>query len=107
MNAKEELQEILKTQKEKGNVLVCAEISYEGRWGDNGKEEITLSHPHTKEEADAFFKALDFKYDAGRFDVGIDVAGSFVLAAIVTIDALMAPYCTSKVVFCSLLRKPK
>jgi hypothetical protein len=65
MNAKEELQEILKTQKEKGNVLVCAEISYEGRWSDDGKEKITLTHSHTKEEAEAFFKALDFKYDAG------------------------------------------
>ena len=65
MNAREELQEILKTQKEKGLDLVCADISYEERWGDNSKEEITLSHPHTKEEAEAFFKALDFKYDNG------------------------------------------
>ena len=65
MNAREELQEILKTQKEKGLDLVCADISYEERWGDNSKEEITLSHPHTKEEAEEFFKALDFKYDNG------------------------------------------
>mgnify|MGYP000164730648 CR=1 FL=1 len=51
--------------KEKQNVLVCADISYEARWGRDGKEQITLTHPHTKEEAEAFFKALDFNYDDG------------------------------------------
>jgi len=63
MNARKELEEILNKLKEKQNVLVCADISYEARW--DGKEQITLTHPHTKEEAEAFFKALDFNYDDG------------------------------------------
>jgi len=67
MNARKELEEILNKLKEKQNVLVCAEITYEEGWdGDeNGNKEITLTHPHTKEEAEAFFKALDFNYDGG------------------------------------------
>ena len=63
MNARKELEEILNKLKEKQNVLVCADISYEEGW--DGKEKITLTHPHTKEEAEAFFKALDFNYDDG------------------------------------------
>jgi len=65
MNARKELEEILNKLKEKQNVLVCADISYEARWGDDDKKQITLTHPHTKEEAEAFFKALDFNYNNG------------------------------------------
>ena len=64
MNAREELQEILKTQKEKGLDLVCAEIQHEGDWGEDiSKIELKLSH--TPEEAEAFFDALNFRYNNG------------------------------------------
>jgi hypothetical protein len=64
MNARKELEEILNKLKEKQNVLVCADISYEGDWGES-IERIRLTHPHTKEEAETFFKALDFNYNNG------------------------------------------
>ena len=65
MNARKELEEILNKLKEKQNVLVCADITYEEGWRGENKEQITLTHPHTKEEAEAFFKALDFNYNNG------------------------------------------
>ena len=65
MNAKEELQKVLNFQEQQGRSLLCAELSYEEGWGDDGKKQITLKHPHTKEEAEAFFKALDFNYNDG------------------------------------------
>jgi hypothetical protein len=63
-NAKEELQETLKPYTEKGLDLVCAEITHEGEWGEDTNK-IVLKLGHTKEEAEAFFKALDFKYNDG------------------------------------------
>jgi hypothetical protein len=66
MNAKKELEEILNKLKEKQNVLVCAEIIYENSWWqEEHTRKIQLTHPHTKEEAEAFFKALDFNYNDG------------------------------------------
>ena len=63
-NAKEELQEILKPYTEKGLDLVCAEITHEGDWGEDTSR-IQLKHPHTKEEAEAFYNQLDFRYNNG------------------------------------------
>ena len=68
MNAKQELQETLTKMKERGYDLVCAEISHEGgyNWGESvSVDKIQLTHPHTKEEAEAFFNQLDFNYDNG------------------------------------------
>jgi hypothetical protein len=64
MNARKELEEILNKLKEKQNVLVCADISLELDWGEDVTK-IQLTHPHTKEEAEAFFKTLDFNYNNG------------------------------------------
>lgn len=61
INAKEELQELLKTQKDKGLDLVCAEIQYE----DGYSKKIDLKHAHTIEEAAAFFDELNFRYSDG------------------------------------------
>ena len=69
MNARKELEEILNKLKEKQNVLVCADISYEEGW--DGKEQITLTHPHTKEEAEAFFENLQNYNDAVGLSVGV------------------------------------
>jgi len=60
-NAKEELQEILNKLKEKQNVLVCADLQLE----EGYSKKIRLTHPHTPEEAESFFKTLDFKYNDG------------------------------------------
>ena len=65
MNAREELQEILKKQKEKGLDLVCAEIQHEVGWGEDHATKIELKLAHTPEEAEAFFDALNFNYNDG------------------------------------------
>ena len=65
MNAKEELQEILKQYKENNGLdLVCAEIRYEEEWGKNTNN-IVLKVGHTKEQAEAFYNQLNFKYNNG------------------------------------------
>jgi len=63
-NAKEELQEVLKPYTEKGLDLVCAEITHEGEWGEDTSK-IILKLGHTKEEAEAFYNQLNFRYNNG------------------------------------------
>jgi hypothetical protein len=64
MNAKEELQKVLNFQEQKGRSLVCAEITHEGEWGEDASK-IELKVGHTKEQAEAFFNQLNFKYNNG------------------------------------------
>jgi hypothetical protein len=63
-NAKEELQEILKPYTEKGLDLVCAEITHQSDWGEDTSK-IVLKLGHTKEQAQAFYNQLNFKYNNG------------------------------------------
>lgn len=64
MNAKEELQEILKPYTERGLDLVCAEITHQSDWGEDTSK-IILKLGHTKEQAQAFYNQLNFKYNNG------------------------------------------
>ena len=64
MNAKQELLEILDRVNSRQFTLLCADITYEGNYGDPNNS-IKLPLHYTVEQLNSFYNSLDFNYDNG------------------------------------------